>query len=264
MKSYIMTWNPANWPWDQLDDQVQQLQANGSVEEQWSCGNRKNLPVGSRVFLFKQGSGLRGIMGVGSTLSEPREEPHYNPEYAKNGKTATRVNIRWFLLKNKPVIPLDRLMLPPFSDTRWVFQASGIEIERKISDALLMEWHILSQKIGFCLPEEEVVNCGYVEGTVYPVLTNKYERNLRAREKCIEHWKPRCAVCGFDFGSTYGEIADGFIHVHHIKSLHEIKSNYEVDPIQDLRPVCPNCHAVLHMKNPPMSIDDLKKKLSLI
>jgi len=40
------------------------------------------LPVGSRIFLFKQGEKSKGII----TLSEPKEEPHFNPNLAKKGK----------------------------------------------------------------------------------------------------------------------------------------------------------------------------------
>jgi len=37
--------------------------------------------------------------------------------------------------------------------------------------------------------------------------------------------------------------------------------NYKVDPINDLCPVCPNCHAMLHRRSPPLSIDELKQLL---
>ncbi len=56
----------------------------------------------------------------------------------------------------------------------------------------------------------------------------------------------------------YGQIGEGFIHVHHLKPLSEIGQEYEVDPIEDLRPVCPNCHAMLHRKKPPYTIEQLK------
>ncbi|MDY6960261.1 MAG: HNH endonuclease, partial [Halobacteriota archaeon] len=35
------------------------------------------------------------------------------------------------------------------------------------------------------------------------------------------------------------------------------------DPVNDLRPVCPNCHAVLHKKKPPYTIEELKNVLDL-
>jgi len=60
----------------------------------------------------------------------------------------------------------------------------------------------------------------------------------------------------------YGKVAEGVIHVHHLKDLATIGEEYQVDPIDDLRPVCPNCHAVLHTDIPAMSISDLRKILA--
>ena len=69
-------------------------------------------------------------------------------------------------------------------------------------------------------------------------------------------------ICDFDFKLTYGELGSGFIHVHHLISLASIGEEYVVDPLADLRPVCPNCHAMLHRKNPPFEIDEIRKLLS--
>ena len=138
-KNFIMTWNPAHWQWTDLDDNIKQLQLKGSVERKWSCGNRKNLPIGSRVFLFKQGAGQKGIIGAGITLSEPKDEPHFDPKLARQGKVAKRVNINWSLLSSEPIIPLDRLKLSPFSEMSWVFQSSGVEIKSDIANALITE-----------------------------------------------------------------------------------------------------------------------------
>jgi hypothetical protein len=101
----------------------------------------------------------------------------------------------------------------------------------------------------------------YWEGSAHLVTVNAYERDPRARQTCIDHFGARCTVCGFDFGSTYGPVGEGLIHVHHLRQLSDIASEYEVDPIADLRPVCPNCHAVIHRRNPPYSIQDVKKFL---
>lgn len=53
-------------------------------------------------------------------------------------------------------------------------------------------------------------------------------------------------------------IGEGFINVHHLKSLSEISQEYALDPIKDLRPVCPNCHAMLHRNKPAYTIEQLK------
>jgi predicted HNH restriction endonuclease len=65
-------------------------------------------------------------------------------------------------------------------------------------------------------------------------------------------------VCNLNFGNVYGEELAGYIHVHHLRPLSEIKGEYTVDPIKDLRPVCPNCHAVIHSRKPPYSVEDVQ------
>jgi predicted HNH restriction endonuclease len=75
------------------------------------------------------------------------------------------------------------------------------------------------------------------------------------------HYGSTCAAYGFNFGVVYGELAKGFIHVHHIKQLSEIGEEYEVDPIADLRPVCPNCHEVLHLGGKCRTIEEAKSLL---
>ena len=98
------------------------------------------------------------------------------------------------------------------------------------------------------------------EGIKKTITVNSYERNPLARAKCIEYYGAQCVVCNFDFGKKYGDIGQGFIHVHHLTQLSDIKGGYEVNPIKDLRPVCPNCHAMLHRKKPPYTIEELKLK----
>lgn len=108
------------------------------------------------------------------------------------------------------------------------------------------------------LPEELSPEVTYIEGAAKTVLLNAYERNPAARQVCVEHYGYQCVVCGFSFESVYGELGRKYIHVHHTKSLSEIAATYEVDPIRDLRPVCPNCHSMIHRKVPPLAIEALK------
>lgn len=96
------------------------------------------------------------------------------------------------------------------------------------------------------------------EGIKRTITVNSYERNAKARQLCVKHWKAICAVCRFDFEKIYGEIGKGFIHVHHLTPVSQIGKTYQVDPINDLIPVCPNCHSMLHKDEPPLTIDELK------
>jgi predicted HNH restriction endonuclease len=111
-------------------------------------------------------------------------------------------------------------------------------------------------------PEEIPTEGGeFTEGTFSRIEVNRYERDPKARARCIEHWGTSCQVCSFSFTETYGDIGEGFIHVHHIKPISEIGQKYKVDPVRDLIPVCPNCHAMLHKTTPPLSIAELKQQM---
>jgi 5-methylcytosine-specific restriction protein A len=100
------------------------------------------------------------------------------------------------------------------------------------------------------------------EGAKRTITVNAYERDDKARARCLAHFGYRCAVCSFSFGEAYGPIAERVIHVHHLRPLYEIGEEYTVDPLEDLRPVCPNCHAVLHLRKPiPYSIEELQDLL---
>ena len=100
-----------------------------------------------------------------------------------------------------------------------------------------------------------------VEGARRRVPVNAYERNPKARQICLKKYGYRCAVCEMCFEEYYGDIGRRFIHVHHIKELSSIRGEYEVDPIKDLCPVCPNCHAMLHRERPALSVDKLRQRL---
>lgn len=108
------------------------------------------------------------------------------------------------------------------------------------------------------LAEELDPNIKYTEGSTKTVVINAYERNAEARSACISHYGSRCQICDFDFGAEYGDWAEGFIHVHHLRPLSQCDGEYVVDPINDLRPVCPNCHGVIHLGGACRSISEVK------
>lgn len=99
------------------------------------------------------------------------------------------------------------------------------------------------------------------EGAAKSIRTRAFIRDPRLRRRCIAHHGSACYVCGFDFEAKYGAVAAGFIHVHHLEPLARYGRRHAVDPVKHLRPVCPNCHAVLHLRG-GLGISDLKKQLS--
>jgi len=98
----------------------------------------------------------------------------------------------------------------------------------------------------------------YTEGQRTQVQINRYERDRNARDACVQYYGAVCRVCDLDFEEKYGDIGKGFMHVHHTVPVSEQGEEYKVDPVKDLVPVCPNCHAMLHRRNPPYDLSELK------
>lgn len=97
----------------------------------------------------------------------------------------------------------------------------------------------------------------YLEGATSTISVNAYERNTKARAACIKHYGYKCFICNFSFEKVYGSLGRKYIHVHHEVALSELKKEYVVDPIKDLKPLCPNCHAMVHRTHPPMPVQEL-------
>ena len=109
----------------------------------------------------------------------------------------------------------------------------------------------------------EMPKKNYWEGAKREVIQTVYERNPEARKICLKRYGYSCSVCEFNFEAKYGELGKGYIHVHHLVKVSERKSTYKVDPIKDLRPVCPNCHAMIHMRRNHYGIEELKSLMNL-
>jgi 5-methylcytosine-specific restriction protein A len=123
------------------------------------------------------------------------------------------------------------------------------------SKAILMDSEV-NGMIAEEISEEE--SKSLFEGAKKQITVNAYERNSQARKACMKYYGASCQICGFNFGKFYGSQFEGIIHVHHIKPISELKDNYQVNPKEDLIPVCPNCHFAIHSRTPPYSLKELK------
>lgn len=99
---------------------------------------------------------------------------------------------------------------------------------------------------------------GDQEGERSDYLSSRVERSQRNRELCLAIHGYDCKICGLSLTKKYGSLADQFIHVHHIESIAAAGPRW-IDPSKDLITVCPNCHAMLHRKSPPLLPEELKK-----
>ena len=133
-----------------------------------------------------------------------------------------------------------------------------VEKSQLLSDEVTATTDVLGEQSPFLLPEEIESTTDLHEGAGTQITVNRYERNPEARKQCIDHYGARCCICDFEFSTVYGKIGNGYIHVHHLQPLAAIGKQYIVDPIADLRPVCPNCHAMVHCRTPPYTIEEMQ------
>jgi 5-methylcytosine-specific restriction protein A len=257
-KTFLLTWNPSRWEWSDYQEKVTAVQNNGSTILRWSCGNSKNIKVDDQVFLMRVGPLSPGIIGSGYVVKAPFKDTHFSDE----DREALYVEVAFDTLVDyqNNLLSLE-VLKQELPQQLWTPQASGISIKKECLSKLETLWFNYQslnneQKVDYSSqPESEEV---FLEGKAYSVLQTKYERDPEARKKCLEKKGYACCVCGFDFQQAFGQIGTGFIHVHHVFMLSDRGGVTETDPDNDLKPVCPNCHAMLHKRYPPFSIQELK------
>ena len=264
MKTFLFVWNPRKWDWTDLEETVDLIERTGCAEEKWSVVSHKKIQPGDRAFLMKLGIEPKGIMGSGYVTTRPFLSKHWSGE----DRLVHKVMIDFEVLINpisEPLLSLDLLKQGDLVKFNWTPQASGIEIQPEFVDELEAVWFdfLNSQNIRsnpFTEPDK-VFQKEYTEGLPNDVIVTRYERNPHARKVCIDHYGLTCVVCGMNFQQVYGEIGKDFIHVHHLRQIAKIGKEYSVDPINDLRPVCPNCHAMIHRRIEPYTIEEIKERI---
>ena len=261
MNTYLFLWNPKKWTWTTLEQDIEQVDLTGRCSQRWSCGNTKSIQPGDRIFLLKVGTEPKGIIAAGFATSKPFYEKHWSGE----NKDTLYIDVDFEVLLNpdqEPILTVDILKTGNLAQQNWRPMASGISVRPELVDELEAVWFdfLTTQKIRHnpFIPTDNNSQKTYTEGTPNQISVTKYERNPFARKKCLEHFGYACVVCDFNFEKTYGQVGKGFIHVHHLTQVATVGQTYEIDPIKDLRPVCPNCHSIIHRQKIPLTIEEVR------
>jgi 5-methylcytosine-specific restriction protein A len=251
MNTFLLTWNPKYFPLDEED-----FEDPSEFSGSWTCRTGQIRP-GDRVFLLRQGQEPRGIVAAGKATSEQYKDKHYaNPK-----AQSQYVDVAWDALvdpSKEPVLSLQDLRANGLARVNWRTQSSGIRLDPEAAATIETLWAALLARRHAAT--DEPVNpkaLAYMEGALRRVISSRHERDPKARLACIEHYGTACFVCGFSFEEKFGAIGRGFIHVHHLEPIAGATRQKCVDPVRDLRPVCPNCHAMLHREDPPLSVEKL-------
>lgn len=259
---FILTWNPDRWGWppDEYARAVQVTAAGGTWAGQWSVGIRRSgISPGDQAMLLRQRHD-RGLIASGTFISGLYEDEHWDG----TGRPALYGQINWdTVLEAEDRLPVEvlRQTVPSVPWDR--IQGSGVAVPLPAIPLLGDLWTRHTGKLMFHSQDEPrgPGDRTYPEGALVRVEVNRYERDRRARKACLDHWGYHCAVCGFSFEDQYGSLGQDFIHVHHTLELSLVPTDYKVNPITDLRPVCPNCHAMLHRTSPALTVHELKQIL---
>lgn len=254
MNSYLFTWNPKKWTWYDLKEAIVSVNTDGCYQEIWSSGKRKQIEVGEKFYMMRLGVEPKGIIGCGYVLTKPDLLEHWDPVKAKDKEKALRALLDFKVLSDEPIISLKELE-KNYPDLKWTPESGGVYIPKEYADSICktLEKRALVEfgKHKGDIPE-------FKEGRAKKVTITTYDRNPIARQKCIMKFGYNCHVCEFEFGNVYGKLGDKYIEVHHLKSISTYKGEHTINPLTDLRPVCANCHRMLHAKRPPLSIEELK------
>ncbi len=211
----------------------------------------RNLRPGDILLAYTTGV---GIVGIGEVEEEWDGKSHHRNKISQSyrGVPEYRIGVNWFVDSRES----------PINGKN----AIGHTIPRFFQE--IVKGRTRAKKLVHQLagPEKVVSLTGKdgtgQEGKKQVILVNRYERDKRLRDACIKHFGCKCQICGFDFNAAYGDIGRGFIEVHHLRPLAMTGKVQRTNPQKDLIPVCSNCHAVIHLKTPPYSLDEMKKRFS--
>ena len=138
--AYLFTWNPARFPFPELEGRAQEVREDGSTVVRWSTGTRRTMSRGERVFLVRQGPEPRGLVGVGEVHGSVVEGPHWDPAESHRGRTSFLVDVRWTALSREPFLDLPRLIEETGDSTVWSSPSGGVALDSTVTQRLEEAW----------------------------------------------------------------------------------------------------------------------------
>lgn len=252
MATYLLIWNPKRWSWDNLQDEVDEINKNGFLIGSWSVGNSKRVTRGDRLFLIRLGKEPRGIIGSGLAESDVFEDEHWDESANEVGKSARYVDVRFDKLLNPDnEAILSRKELDHLGEMHWDSPVSGIQIPDDIAHGLENLWEDFLSGDRF-LPNA-VAEPAAIEGLRTETKSYVRGRSGQLRELALGKANGVCCVCDVDYKKLLNGKGVRVLQVHHRKQL-AASDAPRVTHLSDLAVVCGNCHLLIHM-NPRQALE---------
>lgn len=140
-RTWLITWNPANWTWDDYEEWCVDTKKGITHEIGWTCSS-KQPAIGVELFLIKTGDKPRRVMVHGHVSKEAYEAPHYDPDKAAAGVTSNHIDVEFDWIQNyehESMLMQDDLK-EKYPQQQWSPMASEIEIKEPILTMLKEAW----------------------------------------------------------------------------------------------------------------------------
>lgn len=143
MTTYLLTWNPDEKPWTEIEESIEEIRKYGVSSVRWSCGVTKKIVPGDRVYLIKLGKKPRGIIASGITTSDVKEGSHWRKKWNRKQKKALYVNVDFNTIidaDRDEIFSINLLKTGSYRKMNWEPMASGTTIPAAIAVKLERDW----------------------------------------------------------------------------------------------------------------------------
>ena len=147
----------------------------------------------------------------------------------------------------------------------------GYELYRRHADAVttLIDFsldesgHILnelSEDIDVEVLNDLVIREGELRTRTVEYRTRSRELRNAATIRYSRNGRLLCFACDFEFGMAYPGVGEGYIHVHHLKPVSFMRGEpmNMSKALDNVRPLCANCHQMVHTRTPPLEVAELR------
>lgn len=217
----------------------------------WVQHNNKSVSIGDIVYIYESKPTQRIIL---KTQVIGRDIDSYHIDDSKYSTSGIDFSSKGPWLTLRLIQNIDtRISL---QDLHELGLKGNIQSLRRLDDNI-------ANALDFLIRDSsELTSILVTEGKKTKVYSTRYERNPKNRQAAILIHGLNCKVCGFNFEKKYGALGHEFIEIHHKKPLYLNNTEINIDPINDLVPLCANCHRMIHRnKYNVLTVEDLREIL---
>lgn len=201
MNTYLLTWNPAKWTFQDWPQALSDLAQQGFYIRQWSCVSKK-AAVGDAILLKKTGHGLKGIIASGNIISPPFNNRHWSKD--KSGLLKQYITVKFDRLANYTNNEI--LLVNDRVDFGYIAQASGCILDETKATTILQRFH-------------DYVAAPVIAPVIVTVQQKRLGVSASLRYAILDRDAHRCIHCGIEAPAIE-------LHVDHIISQAEWREQY--------------------------------------